>query len=57
VSTVLQKEIVLAERRVDCRDEYATEFEMLTASYYQQLNEEREAMLIDAQKVGIFYHP
>jgi len=56
VSTVLQKEIILAERRMDCRDENAAaEFEMMTASYYQKLNEERASILIDAQRTGVFY--
>jgi len=58
VSTVLQKEIILAERRLDCSDKNAAaEFEMMTSSYYQKLNEERQQMLADAQRTGVFYHP
>ena len=46
VSTVFQKEIIMAERRVYCNDEYhADEFEMLTLSFYQKLNEERKDVL------------
>jgi len=57
VSTVFQKEIVLAERRVDCSNQYAAdEFEMLTASYYQKLNEERTNIIADARQTGRFYH-
>ncbi len=46
VSTVFQKEIIAAENRIYCADEYAVdEFEMLTISYYQKLNEERKEIL------------
>jgi len=46
VPTVLQKEIVMADRRIEQADEYAAdEFEMLTLSYYQKLNEERREIL------------
>ena len=39
VSTVFQKEIIMADRRIYCGDEYAAdEFEMLTLSFYQKLN-------------------
>ena len=46
VSTVFRKEIIMAERRIYCTDEYAAdEFEMLTLSFYQKLNEERHDVL------------
>ncbi len=41
VSTVLQKEVIAADRCIYCADAYAVdEFEMLTLSYYQKLHEE-----------------
>jgi predicted nucleotidyltransferase len=53
VSTVLQKEIVTADRRIYTRDSYATEeFEMLTLSYYQKLHEERAGIIESALKDG-----
>jgi len=46
VSTVLQKEIIAEDRRAYCADSYAAdEFEMLTISYYQKLNDERADVL------------
>ncbi len=46
VSTVLQKEVIAADRRIYRADEYATdEFEMLVLSYYQKLSEERRDIL------------
>ena len=46
VPTVLQKEVVMDDRRICQSDEYAAdEFEMLTLSYYQKLNEERREIL------------
>ncbi|MDQ6970171.1 MAG: nucleotidyltransferase domain-containing protein [Mariprofundus sp.] len=46
VSTVLQKEVISAEQRIYCADNNAAdEFEMLTISYYQKLNEERADIL------------
>jgi predicted nucleotidyltransferase len=46
VSTVLQKEVISAEKCIYCADEIATgEFEMLVISYYQRLNEERADIL------------
>ncbi len=46
VSTVFQKEIIMAERRIFYADLYAAdEFEMLTFSFYQKLNEERREIL------------
>lgn len=53
VPTVLQKEIITADRRIYCADEYAAdEFEMLTLSYYQRLNEERAEIIKDALASG-----
>jgi predicted nucleotidyltransferase len=44
--TVLQKEIIAADRRIYTADKYAAdEFDMLTISYYQKLNEERAEIL------------
>ena len=55
VDTVFQKEIVFADRRIYCGDEYAAdEFEMLTLSYYQRLNEERAEIINDALATGRF---
>lgn len=46
VNTVLQKEIIAEDRRIYCADTYAAdEFEMLTISYYQKLNDERAEVL------------
>ena len=46
VPTVLQKEIIAAGRRIYTADKYAAdEFDMLTLSYYQKLNEERAEIL------------
>lgn len=56
VSTVLQKEIVRSGRRLYSSDENAVaEFEMLTLSLYQKLNEERRAILDSFQKTGKAY--
>ncbi|HOU12329.1 MAG TPA: nucleotidyltransferase domain-containing protein [Anaerolineae bacterium] len=53
--TVLQKEVVAADRRIYLADEYAAaEFEMLTFSYYQKLNEERGFIIRDALTTGRF---
>jgi predicted nucleotidyltransferase len=55
-STVLQKEVVAACRRIYCADKYAAdEFEMLTISLYQKLNEERAGILQAAAAGGRFY--
>ena len=55
VSTVFQKEIIMADRRIFCADRYAAdEFEMLVLSYYQRLNEERADIIADALKTGRF---
>ena len=56
VSTVFQKEIILAERRVFCADQYAAdEFEMLVLSLYQKLNEERAEVMAEGLSSGRFY--
>lgn len=46
VSTVMQKEIIAAGRLLHVADRYAVEeFEMLTLSYLQKLNDERAGIL------------
>jgi predicted nucleotidyltransferase len=56
VSTVFQKEIVMAGRRIYTHDEYAADdFEMLTLSFYQKLNQERAEVLADGLQSGRFY--
>jgi predicted nucleotidyltransferase len=56
VSTVLQKEIIAADRRIYTGDHYAAEeFEMLTLSYYQKLNEERAEIINGALADGRFH--
>jgi len=46
----------MAERRIYTGDEYAAEeFEMLTLSYYQKLNEERAGVLAEGLRSGRFY--
>jgi len=53
VSTVLQKEVIMSDGRICQADEYAAdEFEMLTLSYYQKLNEERREILEEIQVSG-----
>lgn len=48
VPTVLQFEVLKADRRIYCSDEYASaEFEMLTLSYYQKLSDERAEIIAD----------
>lgn len=57
VSTVFQKEIVTKGRLLYCADRYAVdEFEMLTLSYYQKLNEERSGIIEAALADGRFYN-
>jgi len=57
VSTVFQKEIIMAERRIFCADNYAAdEFEMLVLSFYQKLNEERAELLAEGLRSGSFYN-
>jgi len=56
VSTVMQKEIIMAERRIYTGNEYAAdEFEMLTISFYQKLNQERAGVLAEGLRSGSFY--
>jgi predicted nucleotidyltransferase len=57
VSTVFQKEIIMADRRIYCSDEYAAdEFEMLTLSFYQKLNQERSEVLAEGLRSGRFHN-
>ncbi len=54
-STVVQKEVILADRRIFCADLYAAdEFEMLVLSFYQKLNEERAGILAEGLSSGRF---
>lgn len=56
VSTVLQKEVVTADRCIYEGDKYAAEeFDMLTLSRYQKLNEERAGILASALADGRFH--
>lgn len=56
VSTVFQKEIILAEQRIFCADQYAAdEFEMLVLSFYHKLNEERAEVMAEGLSSGRFY--
>lgn len=55
--TVLQKEIVMDDRRIFCANTYsADEFEMLAISYYQKLNEERADIMAEGLRSGSFYN-
>lgn len=46
----------MADRRVYTGDEYAAdEFEMLTLSFYQKLNQERAEVLVEGLQSGRFY--
>lgn len=56
VSTVFKKEIIMAERMIYCADKYKTdEFEMLTLSFYQKLNEERREILQEFLRTKVAY--
>jgi predicted nucleotidyltransferase len=56
VPTVLQKEVVVADCRIYDGDWFAAEeFEMLTLSYYQKLNEERSEIVSSALSNGRFH--
>jgi len=58
VPTVLQKEIIAANRRIYTADKYAAdEFDMLTISYYQKLNEERAEILEEIITSGRVVQP
>jgi len=53
---ILCKEVVMADRRIYCADENAAdEFEMLTLSFYQKLNEERREIVESGLSAGRFY--
>jgi len=55
VATVFQKAIIFGEL-LYCHDQYAVdEFEMLTLSYYQKLNEERAEILAAFRATGRAY--
>jgi len=55
VPTVLQKEVVAADRRIYQADLFAAdEFEMLTLSNYQKLNAERAEIIKEASASGRF---
>jgi len=55
VNTVLQKEIVMADRRIHVADLYAAdEFEMMVVSECQKLNEERREIIEAAVEEGRF---
>jgi uncharacterized protein len=55
VSTVFQKEII-SGALIYCGNQYAVdEFEMLTLSYYQRLNQERAGILEEFHKSGRAY--
>lgn len=57
VPTVLQKEVIAAERCIYEGDRYAREeFEMLTLSLYQKLNEERKEIVAGALAEGGRFH-
>jgi predicted nucleotidyltransferase len=48
VNVVLRKEVIMAECLIYCADRYSVdEFEMLTLSFYQKLNEERKGILAE----------
>lgn len=56
ISTVFQKEIVQNGRRLYSSDDNAVaEFEMLTLSLYQKLNEERKAIIDSFEETGRAY--
>jgi uncharacterized protein len=53
VSTVFQNEIISTGKIIYLKDENAVdEFEMLTLSFYQKLNEERKEILEEIRKSG-----
>ena len=55
ISTVFRNEIISKGRLLYCADRYAVdEFEMLTMSYYQKLNEERADIIASALADGRF---
>ena len=57
VSTVFQKEIIAADRRIHTGNAYAAdEFEMLVLSFFQKLSQERAEILAEGLRSGRFYH-
>lgn len=53
VGALLRKEVVAADRRIYCADEYAAdEFEMLSISFYQKMNEERRGIVEEFHRTG-----
>jgi len=57
VSTVFQKEIVMAGRRIFCADAGAAdEFEIRALSGYQKLHQERAEVLAEGLRSGRFYN-
>ena len=57
VSVILCKEIIAANRRIYCADEYAAdEFEMLMLSFYQKLNDERREIVESGLREDRFYN-
>ncbi len=57
VSTVMQIQIIKDDRVLYCADENAVaEFEMLTMSFYQKLNEERKEILEAFEETGRAYN-
>ena len=56
VSALLRKEVIAADRRIFCADQYAAdEFEMLSISFYQKMNEERRGIVEEIRKTGRAY--
>lgn len=54
--TVLQKEVVMAGRRIFCvPGTVADEFELLVLALYQKLNQERAGILAEGMSSGRFY--
>ena len=55
-TTILCKEVIAADRRIHCADQYAAdEFEMLVLSFYQKLNDERREIVTASLETGRFY--
>jgi len=53
VSALLRKEVIAADRRIYCASEYAAdEFEMLSISFYQKMNEERREIVEEFRRTG-----
>ena len=56
--TILQKEVIAAEKCIYCKDRNKViEFEMLVLSFYQELNQQRAAIVEQGLKDGRFYQP